>query len=173
MPAIPRLIRFIFRRNFSRCTMFLLLLTFIEINAIGQNSVKRHCANLRMNEVNIHAVRHFLDNFSQANSVIWNREDDYYVASFHAGQSIDKAYYKSNGNFAFCIKHYLAEDLDGRLKSAVLKEFPGSQIMLVTELTNLDNQTYYINIKSGTFIKTLRCNDEGIEITESITDAGI
>jgi hypothetical protein len=146
---------------------------FIEINAIGQNSVKSKYANLRMNEVNIHAVRHFLDNFSGADGVIWNREDDYYVASFHAGHSIDKAYYKSNGNFAFCIKHYLAEDLDGGLKSAVLKEFPGSRIMLVTELTNLDNQTYYINIKSGTFIKTLRCNDEGIEITESITDAGI
>jgi hypothetical protein len=173
MPAIPPKNGFKHGKYIASRCLLLLLLSLIEINAIGQSSVRTSYANLRMNEVNIHAVRHFLDNFPQANEVIWNREDDYYVASFHAGHSIDKAYYKINGNFAFCIKHYMAEDLDGGLKSAVLKEFPGSRIMLVTELTNLDNQTFYINIKSGVFIKTLRCNDEGIEITESITDAGI
>jgi hypothetical protein len=173
MPAIPKKNPLTHRRYTAWCCLFFLLFSLIEINAIGQNSVKNSYANLRMNEVNVHAVRHFLDNFSQASGVIWNREDDYFVASFHAGHSIDKAYYKINGNFAFCIKHYLAEDLEGGLKSAVLKEFPGSQIMLVTELTNLDSQTYYINIKCGVFIKTLRCNDEGIEIMESITDAGI
>jgi hypothetical protein len=164
---------FTLRKFVARCWLIFLLLSLIELNAIGQNSIKTHYANLRMNEVNIHAVRHFLDNFSQADGVIWNREEDYYVASFHSGHSIDQAYYKLNGSFAFCVKHYLADDLEGNLKSAILKEFPGSRIMLVTELTNLDSQTYYINIKSGNFIKTLRCNDDGIEITESITDAGI
>jgi hypothetical protein len=173
MPAIPPQSGIMHRRNIARCFLFFLLLSLTEINATGQNTVENHCTCLRMNEVNIRAMRHFLDNFSRATDVKWNREDDYYVANFYSGHSIDKAYYKNNGSFAFCIKHYLAEDLDGGLKSEVLKEFPGSRIMMVTELTTLDNQTYYINIKSGALLKTLRCNDEGIEITESITDAGI
>ncbi len=47
------------------------------------------------------------------------------------------------------------------------------KIMLVTELTDLDSQTFIVNIKTGIYIKTLRCDEDGIEITESIVDAGI
>lgn len=175
MPALPAIYhrsRLLKGRNFIRFSISLLLLSLIEINALGQHSVGASYASLRMNEVNIHAVRHFLENFPCVKGVFWTRDDDYYVASFHSGHSIDKAYYKFNGNFAFCEKYYLDDDMDVELKSTVLKLFPGSRIMLVTELSNFENKTYFVNIKTGPFIKTLRCNEDGIEITATIIDAG-
>ena len=160
-------------RFFSRGLLSFLLLLFIEINAFSQNSAHTSFANLRMNDVNIHAVRHFLNNFSLATGVIWSKEENYFVASFTSDHTRDKAYYKDNGNFAFCVKYYLADALNGSVKSTILEKFPGCKIMLVTELTDLDSQTFIVNIKTGVYIKTLRCDEDGIEVTESIVDAGI
>jgi len=172
---MPAILPFDFKpgRYLSRGLLSLLLLLLIELSAFSQNSARVSFANLRMNDVNIHAVRHFLNNFSLATGVKWNREENYYVASFTSNHTTDKAYYKIDGSFAFCVKYYLADALDKGVKTTILEKFPGCKIMLVTELTDLDNQTYIVNIKTGIYIKTLSCEEDGIEITESIVDAGI
>lgn len=173
MPAITQPFCLMPARFLPRHAFSLLVFLFFAMNAMGQHSDGNGFASLRMNDVNIHAVRHFLTNFSLATGVHWSREDQYFIASFHSGQTTDKAYYKINGSFAFCVKYYLQDALEGGLKSAIFKEFPGCRIMLVTELTDLDSQTFIVNIKTGDFIKTLQCSEDGIEITESIKDAGI
>jgi hypothetical protein len=160
------------RRFFSLRFLSFLLLSLIVLNAVGQSSGKDGFVYLRMNEVNAHAARHFLTNFSPSTPVKWIREDHYYVASFGTGNSTVRAYYKNNVNFDYCIKHYLADDLDRDLRSAVLNKFPGCKIMIVTELTNLEKQAFFINIKDGAYIKTLRCTDEGMEVTEKIEESG-
>ncbi len=161
------------RKYLSRYFLPLFMFSVIAMNAPGQDSGRNSFTGLRMNEVNIHAVRHFLANFSPAAEVHWSREDLYYVARFHSGRTTDKAYYKINGSFAFCIKYYLQDALDGAIKSAIFEDFPGCKIMLVTEFSDQDGRTFIVNIKTGDFIKTLRCNEDGIEITESMNDAGI
>ena len=94
--------------------------------------------------------------------------------AFNADNSRTRVYYKSNGNFAFCLKYYPGDALNGDLKSAIFKKFPGCQIMVITELTDdLHKQAFFVNIKYGLNVETLRCDDEGIEVTENIKDAGI
>jgi hypothetical protein len=143
------------------------------MGAFGQSAYQPGFAYLRMNEVNSHAARHFLTHFSQATGVKWSRDDHYLIASFNSGGATARSYYKNNGNFAFCVKNYSVDALNGDLKSVIFKKFPGCKIILVTELTNQDKQAFYINIKCSGYIKTLCCNDEGIEVTENIIDAGI
>jgi hypothetical protein len=149
-----------------------LILMLLTLNAPGQRSDINGFAVLRLNEVNSHAARHFLVHFFPSTTVKWFQDEHHYVASFREGDSSDRVYYKNNGNFDYCIKYYGADALDVNLKSAVLKKFPGCEIMTITELTDLEKKELSIKIKDGGFIRTLSCSNEVIEITENIRDGG-
>jgi hypothetical protein len=145
-------------------------LLLLIVNAMGQQSDINSSQKLRLNEVNIFAARHLLNNFTPSTGVIWIRKKHGYVAICNEGDSIVKVYYKLNGNFESCIKYYLADDLDLNRKSILLNKFPGCKIMIVTEITNLEKEELYIKIKDGVYIRTVHFSDEGMEITENILD---
>jgi hypothetical protein len=173
MPAIHHPIDLKPGRLFSLRFISFVLFSLMVLNVVGQQQEGNPPAFLRLNEVNSHAARHFLSHFSQATSVKWTRSDNYYIAIFESDHSRSRVVYSNNGNFAFCIKYYLADGLNPDVKSNIIKKFPGCQIRTVTELTGQDKKYFIVNIKSGVYLKTLSCTDEGIEITENITDAGI
>jgi hypothetical protein len=140
------------------------------MNVLGQSSGDNRFAVLRLNEVNTHAVRHLLSNFSPTTAVKWFVDGHHYIATFNEADSTDKVYYKTNGNFDFCIKYYRSDALEANLKSTVLRKFPGCEILTVTELTDLERKDLSIKIKDGFYIRTLSCTDQGIEITENLKD---
>ena len=161
-------------RNFVSPPLILIcafLLT--ELNAHSQHAYKKEFSFLRLNEVKASAVRHFINHFSTASDIRWTSDEQYFIASFMDGHSRAKAYYKLNGNFAFCIKYYQADVLADEVKSAVMKKFPHSEIIMVTEISTLEKKAFYIDIIDGTSIKTLLCNVDGIEVTETRQNAGI
>jgi hypothetical protein len=149
----------------------ILMLTSFSLNVFSQRSDHNGFVLLRMNEVNAHAARHFLENFSPSSTVRWFQDHLHYVATFTEGYSTDRVYYKSNGNFDFCLKYYRADALEPYLKSIVFKKFPGCEILTVTEVTDLETKELSIKIKDGIYIRTLSCSDQGIEITENFRDS--
>ena len=149
----------------------ILWISLLSLNALGQRLDNNDFELSRMNEVNMHAVRHFLANFSPSSSVKWFQDEHHYIAIFQEGDSTDRVYYKTNGNFDFCIKYYRSDALEPYLKSFVFKKFPGCEILTVTELTDLERKELSIKIKDGHYIRTLSCSDAGIEITENIRDS--
>jgi hypothetical protein len=162
------------RRKFLFLQLILLCAFLLTaLNADSQNAYKKEFSFLRLNEVKASAARHFINHFSTASDIRWTSDDQYYIASFMDGHSRAKAYYKINGNFAFCMKYYQADALAGEVKTAVMKKFPHSEIMVVTEISTLEKKAFYINIIDGTAIKTLLCNDDGIDVTETRQNAGI
>jgi len=165
MPAITTPWGLINRKMISPRIITIVFLSLIEMHVRGQNAGDKGFAYLRMNEVNSFAAKHFLTNFSEATSVSWISESDFYIARFNDGHSTGRAYYKKNGNFTCCIKHDPVEELDKQIKSAIFDKFPGCKILIVTEITNLERKGYYINIKCGEYLKTLIYNDEGIRVT--------
>jgi hypothetical protein len=157
-------------RSFSAPGL-ILLLALLSLNVRSQRLDNNGFELLRMNEVNTHAARHFLTNFSPSSGVKWFLDKQHYIATFQEGDSTDRVYYKNNGNFDFCIKYYRSDALEPYLKSIVLKKFPGCEILTITELTNLERKELSIKIKDGIYIRTLSCSDSGIEITENIRDS--
>ncbi|HZZ75978.1 MAG TPA: hypothetical protein VFE04_08635 [Puia sp.] len=149
----------------------LMLLTLFTLNAPGQYLDNGGFASLRMNEVNSHAARHFLENFSSSTSVKWFQDEQHYIVTFQEGDSTDRAYYKNNGDFDFCIKYYRSDALEPYLRSVVLRKFLGCNILTVTEITDLERKELSIKIKDGKYIRTLNCSDGSIEITENIRDS--
>src|SRR5580765_7324378 len=100
--------RLLFQRQFVLCLSF----SILTLNAIGQGNEKNPVAFLRLNEVNNRASRHFLNHFSQATSVRWVRDKNFYIAGFETANTRSRVYYRNNGNFAFCLKNYLADGLN-------------------------------------------------------------
>ncbi len=148
----------------------ILLMVLLSLNALCQRLDSDGFASLRKNEVNTHAARHFMENFTPSSNVKWFQDEHYYVAIFQEGDSTDRVYYKNNGHFDFCIKYYRDDAMDSHLKSIVFKKFPGCEILTVTELTDLESRELSIKIKDGHYIRTISCSEEGIEITENIRD---
>jgi hypothetical protein len=157
-------------RNFATPGL-LLLLCLLNLSVPGQQLENNSFGLLRMNEINSHAARHFLANFSPSSAVKWFQDEQHYIATFEEADSTDRAYYKINGNFDFCIKYYRASALEPFVKSIVFKKFPGCEILTVTELTDLERSELSIKIKDGIYIRTLSCSDGHIEITENIRDS--
>jgi hypothetical protein len=149
----------------------ILLIGLLSLNAFSQPIDNNDFELLRLNEVNTHAVRHFLTNFSPSSPVKWFQDEHHYIVTFQEGDSTDRVYYKTNGNFDFCIKYYRSDALEPYLKSFVFKKFPGCKILTITELTDLERKELSIKIKDGLYIRTLSCSDAGIEITENIRDS--
>jgi hypothetical protein len=150
------------------------VLFFVGTTASGQTTNSEGNAALRLNEVNSRAARHFLNHFSYATGVKWIRDEHNYVACFESDQSRTRVNYDNDGNFAFCVKYYPGDELSGDLKTAIAKKFPGCRFRVVTEWTNdLYKKSYFVNLLVGHYIKTIRCDDEGFEITENIENAGI
>ena len=157
-------------RSFA-VTGLILLIVLLSLNAFCQHLDSDGFVSLRMNEVNSHAARHFLEKFSPSSAVKWFQDEHHFVATFQEGDSTDRAYYKSNGSFDYCIKYYRPDALEPYLKSIVFKKFPGCEILTVTEFTNLESKELSIKIKDGIYIRTISCSEEGIEITENIRDS--
>ena len=147
------------------------MLTTMNLRVLSQSLDNNKFELLRMNEVNARAARHFLGNFTPASTVKWFRDNEHYIATFTEGDSTDRVYYKTNGNFDYCLKYYKADALEPYLKSVVIKKFPGCEILTVTEVTDLETRELSIKIKDGNYIRTLSCSDQGIEITENFRDS--
>jgi len=174
MPAIVPNFGVITRSKSYLHLFIFLILTTIRIPAVGQAAFADGNSGLRMNEVNSRAARHFLNHFPHASGVKWVRDDHYDVACFDADDSRTRVYYTSDGSFSFCLKYFPEGALNTGLSSTITKIFPGCRIGVVTELTDdLYKKSLFVHIKDGTNCKTLRCDDQGIEITENFKNAGI
>ncbi|HXB43000.1 MAG TPA: hypothetical protein VNV85_03050 [Puia sp.] len=128
---------------------------------------------LRLNEVNRNASRHFRDHFLSNGREKWIKEDGFYIAIFSDPILLNKAYYNVHGAFQFCMKSYGGDGLNEQVKATVFKKFKGFQIITVMEISNLENVVYYIKIVSPTKIKTLKCYDGMIEVTEDYINGGL
>jgi hypothetical protein len=174
MPAIFRYFGFYSRRICFMSLILLGVLFLVDLTANGQMANSDGAPALRLNEVNSHAARHFLNHYSYATGVKWIRDDHYYIACFESDQSRTRVNYDNDGNFAFSVKYYTADGLSGDLKMAIAKKFPGCQLRIVTEWINeLYKKAIFVNIQDGHYIRTIRCDEEGIEVTENIENAGI
>ena len=145
---------------------------YLSDNRYSVNNAKP-VAYLRLNEVNRDASRHFRDHFLSNGHEKWIRDNGFYIASFNDASVMNKVYYNMQGAFEYYVKSYGADALNKELKTAVLKKFEGYYIKTVMEISNLENEIYFIKIVTATNIKTLKCFDGKIEITEDYINGGI
>lgn len=125
---------------------------------------------LRLNEVNIHAVRDFKSRFASITNDKWLKLDNGYLAKFSSNGISNQVYYDNNGIFILRTRYFTERTMPAELKQLIQHQFAGYSIVIVTEATDENRGFYRINIKNATTVKTLQVVNAEVTILEDWTN---
>ena len=146
--------------------LFIIISSF-NTNALGQ-TVRNFESNVRLNEINAQAFRHFKKNYSSVTNEYWSKTKDGFVVKFEDQQIINQVFYDERGAFRYGIKYFEEKDLGKEIRNRVHKEFPGYQIDVVSEINSDDNTIYLMSLKNKTSVKNIMLSDSDLKVIEDI-----
>jgi hypothetical protein len=123
-------------------------------------------SNVPLNEINIHAFRHFQKRFPAVATASWVKTDDGYIVSFTEKGLRNQAHFDRKGYFLYSLKYYAGKDICKDLEDMVSKKYPGYFIKVVTEISNGEKIFYLLAIENGTTVKTISACDGSLDIAE-------
>lgn len=126
---------------------------------------------LRLNEINAHAARDFVDRFPNVNTQKWLRTTNGYSAKFTENEVLNNVYYDRVGNYINTIRYYQEKNIPARLKNILRHEFGDYTIVAGTELITSKEKSFYFHIKNRKRIKTVKIVADTIEITADYRNA--
>jgi len=146
--------------------LFIIISSF-NTNALAQ-TVRNLESNVRLNEINAQAFRHFKKNYSSVTNEYWSKTKDGFVVKFEDQQIINQVFYDERGAFRYGIKYFEEKDLGKEIRNRVHKEFPGYQIDVVSEINSDDNTIYLMSLKNKTSVKNIMLSDSDLKVIEDI-----
>jgi hypothetical protein len=91
----------------------------------------------------------FKKEFSAAQHVTWNKQDNYDKATFQLGGSWVIAYFNPAGQLEGCARDIFFDQLPLAVMSAVDKRFAEATIINVREITNVDGTSYRLTLEKN------------------------
>lgn len=125
-------------------------------------------ANVPLNEINVRAYRFFHKEWSAISEEVWYRTDKEFIVSFSTNSHRKRAFFNLRGIFLYSLEYYAGNDLAADLAVLIQNKYPGYQIKVVTEVSNLERTTYFINIENSSSIKTLSVVNGKMEVYEEL-----
>jgi hypothetical protein len=140
----------------------------------GGNSSNRDgvSSNVPLNEINIHAFRHFSRKFRTISNEAWFKTDQGYTVTFLDHSRLNRVYYGTRGNFLCSVCSYAGTAIDNETGMWINRKFPGYRIDTVTAITDGEKTVYLVTIKSVSSVKTLSVCDGTIEIRSDLINGG-
>jgi len=163
-------------KNPAICLFILVIFLFPRNRAIANSFTdtsllaEKNRSHLRLNEVNIHAARHFEEEFHPG-SEKWYKLDVGSVAVFTSNEIQNRVYYDADGRFQFAVKNYEEKLMSEELKKLIKRRFLGYTIQLVTEIMTDDQTIYKVHIKDRHTIKTVQVWGDQIKVIEDYINA--
>jgi hypothetical protein len=142
--------------------------TFVSSHE-GDGSVS---SNVPLNEINIHAFRHFRKRFPAVMDESWLKTAEGYIVSFQEQGHPCQAHFDRMGTFMYSVKYYSGKDATGDPALLVRIHYPGYRIDVVTEITDGEKTCYLVKIENSSSVKTLSIKDGKAEVTEELINAG-
>jgi len=131
-----------------------------------------YTADIPLNEINIHAYRHFHKRWPMVATEVWNKTGEGYMVSFMEQGIRNRAFFDFRGSFLCAMKYYSGVNVPKELTSAVKKKYPDYLIRVVTEITDGNKTCYFLKIENSRSVKTLSFNDGKLEVNEDVTNGG-
>jgi hypothetical protein len=125
-----------------------------------------YTSNVPMNEISSRAFRHFLKNYSPANSEKWIKTSGGYVAVFIESSILYNIFYNKRGRFLYSYKYYSADSCTLEQKNIIQGLYPSFHITHVIELNNGNRVVYGVLITDGNTSKELEMNNGEIKIID-------
>ncbi|HEY4286200.1 MAG TPA: hypothetical protein VGN00_03790 [Puia sp.] len=129
--------------------------------------------NVPLNEINIHAYRHFHRRFpSGTTNEYWFKSAEGYQVSFVQEALRHQAYFDLHGGFLYSLKYYGGARMPVVPAELVRKKYPGYGIEVVTEITDGEKTFYLVKIIDPASVKTLSVCDGKVELLEELVNGG-
>lgn len=129
--------------------------------------------NVPLNEINIHAYRHFHRLFpSGTTGEYWFKSAEGYQVSFILETERHQAYFDRRGAFLYSLKYYAGIKMPRVAAEIVRRSYPGYQIDVVTEITDGEKTFYLVKIINPTSVKTLSVCDGKTELLDELVNGG-
>jgi len=151
----------------AKTLLLLIIISSLTTNALAQ-AVRNFESNVRLNEINSQAFRHFKKNYTSVNAEVWCKTKDGFVVKFEDQQIINQVFYDERGAFRYGIKYFEEKDLGKEIRHRVHKEFPGYQIDVVSEINSDVNTVYLMSLKNKTSVKNIMLSDSDLKVIEDI-----
>lgn len=130
-------------------------------------------SNVPLNELNIHAYKHFHRIFSSGvTAEYWVKTADGYQASFVQNDQQHKAYFDKHGYFRFSLTYYEGKDIPRLAGELIHLRYPDYRINVVTEIYDGERTSYLVRVVNANNIKTLAVYDGQIEVMEEMVNGG-
>jgi hypothetical protein len=130
--------------------------------------------NVPLNEISIHAFRHFHRLFSSGVSgEYWFKSADGYQVSFVRDAQRNQAYFDRRGAYLYSLKYYAGTKMPAVWADVVKRKYPGYRLDVVTEITDGEKVFYLVKVISTESVKTLSVSDGKIDVLEDLVNGGV
>jgi len=130
-------------------------------------------SNVRLNEINIHAFRHFRRRWPTVTGETWLKADGGYIVSFKEKSLRCQARFDTRGGFQYSLKYYAGKDTPGDLAGLIGIKYPAYGIDVVTEITNGEKTFYLVKIENSSSLKTISVSEGRVEVFEELINGGV
>jgi len=113
-------------------------------------------SNVSLNEINVHAFRHFTRDFPDVQGAYWNKTIAEYIVSFKYQGFREEVHYKLNGDLEYSVRYFPGEELEDDLKYALQTRFPGYTLDASMLISDREVSIYLINIHNNERVKTIQ-----------------
>ncbi len=135
----------------------------------GDNTVR---SNVPLNEINIHAFRHFRKRWPAVSGETWTKADQCYIVAFTENSQRNQARFDLHGGFLYSLKYYSGSDISPDLSGLLQKKYPDYRIDVVTEITDGEKVFYLVKIENASSVKTLSIAEGKVEVFEELVNGG-
>lgn len=125
---------------------------------------------LRRNEINLRALRDFMNRYESPDSVFWYSTpgggfESYFIKDGYG----DRVMYDKNGNWSYSLINYGEEKLSENIRETVKSEYFDFNIVLVQEVQMNGGTEYIITLEDTSWIKVVRSDRHGdLEILQEL-----
>jgi hypothetical protein len=132
-------------------------------------SNKKYFLEMRINDVNIKAMRDFVKSFKDVQEEKWYKISDGFVSSFIQNGVRTKVVYDLKGRRHCILRAFNEEQMPPKIKSEVKETFYDYDIIVAYEIKDERNSYYIIKIETATSLKILQLIGNDIEVKGDYT----
>lgn len=130
-------------------------------------------SNVRLNEINILAFRHFRKNNPLIEHEYWEKTQNGLTVRYKDSDKLSLAYYDNQGAFLYSVKYFEESDLNNDLQKRLKREYPGFQFDILTEINNEIKTIYLVTLKNKYSMKSLLIDQGEIRVIDDLNYAGL
>jgi hypothetical protein len=130
-------------------------------------------SNVRLNEINPQAFRHFRKNYPTVEQEYWEKTQNGLIAHFKNANNISLAYYDNQGAFLYSVKYFEESALHNELQKRIKREYPGFQFDILSEVNNEIKTIYLLTLKNKYTMKSLMIDQGEIRVIDDLNYAGL